>query len=124
MYLLHITVTDLNSSLGLQNVEITQEPYLDEKLERVTGYTQVSLTPDGIKNGYYRKIIADTVTEIGLYQVNFFLNFFIIFLYFYFFASEWQINRSCMVQTRRRRLQNHFRRIHDLSVSRLYQLYS
>ena len=79
MYLLHITVTDLNFSLGLQNVEITQEPYLDEKLERVTGYTQVSLTPDGIKNGYYRKIIVDTVTEIGLYQVcilHFFFNFF------------------------------------------------
>ena len=122
MYLLHITVTDLNSSLGLQNVEITQEPYLDEKLERVTGYTQVSLTPDGIKNGYYRKVIVDTVTEIGLYQVCilFFLNFFLNF----FFVAEWQINRSCLVQTRRRRLQNHFRRIHDLSVSRLYQLYS
>ena len=91
MYLLHITVTDLNSSLGLQNVEITQEPYLDEKLERVTGYTQVSLTPDGIKNGYYRKIIADTVTEIGLYQVCILISsknpqFFSDCFFFYFFS--------------------------------------
>ena len=85
MYLLHITVTDLNSSLGLQNVEITQEPYLDEKLERVTGYTQVSLTPDGIKNGYYRKVIVDTVTEIGLYQVIFFRFFFDFSFFFRFF---------------------------------------
>ena len=61
-------MTDLNSSLGLKNVEIIEEPYLDEKLEISTGYTQVSRTPDGIKNGYYRKIIHDTVTEIGLYK--------------------------------------------------------
>ena len=85
MYLLHITVTDLNSSLGLQNVEITQEPYLDEKLERITGYTQVSLTPDGIKNGYYRKVIVDTVTEIGLYQVIFY-NFLLLFFILFFFC--------------------------------------
>ena len=32
-------MTDLNSSLGLKNVEIIEEPYLDEKLEIFTGYT-------------------------------------------------------------------------------------
>ena len=66
--MLYIPVADLNSSLGLKDLNIIEEPIFNEKLESFTGYTQVSLTPDGLKNGYYRKIIQDTVTEIGLYR--------------------------------------------------------
>ena len=60
---------ELNSSLGLlKEVEIREEQYFDEKLESYTGYTQVSLTSDNTLHGFYRQVIHDTVTEIGLYK--------------------------------------------------------
>ena len=63
------TVKELNSSLGLlKEVEIKEEQYYNEKLESYTGYTQVSLTSDNTLHGFYRKVIQDTVTEIGLYK--------------------------------------------------------
>ena len=66
---LYFTVNELNSSLGLlKEVEIKEEQYYNEKLESYTGYTQVSLTSDNTLHGFYRKVIQDTVTEIGLYK--------------------------------------------------------
>lgn len=60
----------MNASIGLKGLQVITEPIFCNKVEANTGYTEYSVKTEGqetVYHGYYRDVIRDRVTQVGLY---------------------------------------------------------